>query len=363
MVNSRITNLVLPLVALATVLVWGNSVFALDVKLGGQVNQMIMYADDGDEDSSFITDNDNSSTRFNISGEEDFGNIKTGFKIELEAQRNASNRLTIDQVDDGDFEFNERWLNAYFKGAFGSVEIGKGDGAANGTTEVDLSGTSVINYSDVNATAKSFVWKNSAGTAFRNQGSEEEADLLNVGDTRDNFDGLSRNERVRYNTPDFGGFTVSFSLTNGEAFEVGGNYDSEIAGQKLGVALGYIDGGDRDAYSQYGGSISWLAPFGLNLTAAYGMRQYDEGDQEDPTNMYLKVGYKWSNHALSIEYGLTTDLAQEGDESANYGLAYVVKPWKPVELYASYRMYTLETDDQEEPEDISQLMAGTRIKF
>ncbi len=363
MENSRMKHFVLFLAVLSIVMMWGGSAAALDVELGGQVNHMVMFADDGDEDNSFIADNDNSSTRFKISGEEDFGNVKTGFKIELEAQRNASNRLTMDQVDDGDFEFNERWLEAYFTGDFGSVEIGKGDGAANGTTEVDLSGTSVINFSDINATAKSFIWKNSDGSAFRNQGGEEDPDYLNVGDTRDNFDGLSRNERVRYNTPDFGGIMASLSLTNGEAFEVAGNYDGEIAGQKLGVALGYIDGGDRKAYSQYGGSISWLAPFGLNLTAAYGMRQYDEGDQEDPTNMYLKVGYKWSNHALSVEYGLTSDLAQEGDESSNYGLAYVVKPWKPVELYASYRMYMLETDDQQDPEDISQFMAGTRIKF
>jgi hypothetical protein len=44
----------------------------------------------------------------------------------------------------------------------------------------------------------------------------------------------------------------------------------------------------------------------------------------------------------------------------------VVKPWKPVELYAAYRIYMLEVDeDLYEPdiENITQLLAGMRIKF
>lgn len=351
------------LISIAVVLTWFTLVSAMEVKVSGQVNQMAMWADDGDESDFFITDNDNSSTRFRFTGEEDFGQVKAGFKIEVEAQRNASNTLTMEQEDDGDFEFKDRYFNAYFKGNFGSVELGKGDGAANGTTEVDLSGTSVITYSDVNATANSFIWKDSDGNPYRNNGDDESPDYLDVGDTRNNFDGLSRNERLRYNTPSLGGFTASASFANGSAWEAAGVYEGEFSGQKLAAAIGYIDGGDKEAYTQYGGSVSWLASFGLNLTGAYGLRNYDEGDAEDATNMYAKVGYKWAIHALSVEYGVTTHLDLEDDESSNWGLAYVVKPWDSVEFYGSYRMFMLTADSGDDPDDISQAMAGTRIKF
>ena len=54
--------------ALAFVLTWVAPAGAMDVKVSGQVNQMVMYADDGSEDGTFITDNDNSSTRFRFDG-------------------------------------------------------------------------------------------------------------------------------------------------------------------------------------------------------------------------------------------------------------------------------------------------------
>jgi hypothetical protein len=41
---------------------------AFEAKLSGQVNQMMMWADDGNEDDFFVADNTNSSTRFRFTG-------------------------------------------------------------------------------------------------------------------------------------------------------------------------------------------------------------------------------------------------------------------------------------------------------
>lgn len=330
--------------------------FALEAKVSGQVNQMMLWADDGEEDDFFITDNDSSSTRIRFTGEETFGKVKAGFQFEIEAQRNASNRLVMEQDNDGNFagdstgfEWNDRWLNVYFDTQMGKFEIGKGDGAANNTSEQDLSGTAVVTYSDVNAT----------GGAFRYQDDGVYGSAVSA--SRDNFDGLSRNERIRYNTPVFGGLYGAASATNGEAWEVAAFYAAELYG-KVAAAVGYVDGGDRAAYSQIGGSISWLLPMGLNFTAAAGQRDNDANDR-DPFNYYLKAGYKWDIHALSVEYGLTEDLAVEGEEASNYGAAYVINPWKPVEFYVAGRNYMLDAATGDDPDDILVLMAGTRIKF
>jgi hypothetical protein len=343
--------------------------FALEAKLSGQVNQMAMWADDGDNDDFFVTDNDSSSTRIRFTGEETFGAVKAGVQVEIEAQRNASNLLTIDQNNDGSggsggFEWNDRWLNVYFDTKVGKFEIGKGDSAANNTTEVDLSGTSVITYSDINATAGGFVWRNSDGTAFRNTlTSASSPNDDSIGETRNNFDGsLSRTERLRYNTPTFGGLYLAGSVANGDAYDASVWYTAELYG-KLAAAIGFTDMAQRAAYTQAGGSISWLAPFGLNLTAAYGRRYLDNSPRNNPTSYYGKVGYKWDIHAVSVEYGVTEDLIVDEDEATNYGAAYVINPWKPVEFYAAYRIYMLDADGVDDPEDIQQVMAGTRIKF
>lgn len=354
------SNLLVVCVALAASIALMVPAHAFEANISGQVNHLVMWADNGEDSEFFIADNDNSSTRFRFTGSQDFERLTAGFTMEFEAERNSSSTLNIaegnETSDDGDFNFNDRWLEAYFQGSYGKIRIGKGSGAADGTSEVDLSGTGVIMYSAVVDTASSFEFVNEA-TGLQSG--------TTVGDTRSNFDGLSRNERVRYDTPSFAGFSAATSITNGDAWELAGRYANEFGGgHKFAAAIGYIDTNDRDTAdrTQLGLSASWLAPFGLNLTAAYGTADYDQAGREDATNYYIKVGYKWSIHAVALEYGMTEDLDQRDDESDNYGLAYVINPWKGVEFYAAGRVYKLDRTGASF-DDISQIMGGTRIKF
>jgi hypothetical protein len=326
---------------------------AFEAKLSGQVNQMMMWADDGTEDDFFVADNTNSSTRFRFTGAQAFGKVTAGFQIEMEAQRSRSNELFIGQTDDGRFNWNDRWLNAYFDTPFGKFEIGKGDGAGKAVPEIDLSGTAVITYSGVTDTSGGFAFRNADGTPFG----------ATIGQTRNNFAGLGRNERIRYNTPTFAGFWLAASMTNGEAWETSAWYAADFGGNKIAAALGYIDGRKREAYNQWSGSISWLMPFGLNLTGAFGQRDFDLAGRDNATNYYFKVGYKWDIHAVSAEYGWTEDMRINGEDSSNWGLAYVITPWKGVEFYTAYRQFMLDAAVGPDPDDIRQAMLGTRIRF
>lgn len=329
---------------------------ALEAKLSGQVNQLFMWADDGDRTDVFVADNTNSSTRFRFTASEDFGKVKIGTLLEFDAQRNRTFALSMDQNNDGAFNWNDRWLNVYFDTAFGKFEIGKGSGAADTTSEMDLSGTGVINYSGVADTAGGFEFQNNGiGTG------------TTVGDVRSNFDGIGRNERIRYNTPNFGGLTLSTSLTNGEAYEFGAFYAAEFAGNKLAAAVGYVDTnqrGDADPrVKQWSGSVSWLMPFGLNLTGAYGEQDIMVANRLKALHYYFKLGYKFDIHAFSVEYGWNENLQANSEDSSNWGVAYVITPWKPVEFYVSYRQYMLQVASGPDPDDIKQAMVGTRVKF
>jgi porin-like protein len=350
-------SILITFVSFVVVLLYFSPACAVEAKLSGQVNQLIMWADNGVDDDIFIGDNENSSTRFRFTGSEKFNGVTAGIRIEFDAERNLSSTFDIPNTGDGAFRLLDRWFDATFAGAFGKVSLGKGSGAADGTAEVDLSGTTVITYSGVNDTA--------GGFTFINKNTDLPSGTT-VGDTRSNFDGLGRNSRLRYDTPKFAGFSFAGSFTNGNAMEVSGWYTGEFGSLgKLAAAFGYVDTNERGAieYTQWDGSVAWLAPFGLNVMLAVGQRDPDAAGSVKADNGYVKVGWKFGSiHAASVEYGLTKDLDLRGDKSKNYGLAYVIKPWKSVELYAAARLYELDRSGAS-LDDISQIMAGTRIKF
>jgi len=374
--------------AVLAIMLMLSPVHAFEVTVSGQVNQMIMFADNGADNNGsefFIADNDNSGTRFRFTGEQDYGRTKIGFRLEFDAQRNASDTLDIGQDDDGTFQFLDRWLEGTFDTSFGKFSIGKGDGAADNTSQTDLSGTSVAQYAGVNDTAGDFTWTFKNGTKVNdNTGNPQvgKVDALSIGDTRSDFDGLGRNDRIRYDTPTWGGTHLAGSLTNGGAYELALFYNRQFAGEhKVALSLGYVDTENRKAlgtdldFTQFSSSISYLAPFGFNVTGSFGQRYFQNQEKAvreslnlpaESTNYYVKVGWRGGMHRVSVEYGLTRDLAEIQDtpsDSTNWGLAYVAAAWEGVELFGAYRVYQLDLKDKVNPEDLMQVYAGTRIKF
>ena len=179
----------------------------IKLAISGQVNRMVNVADDGDKTKAYHVDNDNSSTRFRLVGtgqvSEDFS---IGTNIEVEMQSNDS--ANVDQINEseGSVNFKDRKLEAVFKSKrLGTVSIGQGDTASNSTSEVDLSGASVVAYSSIS---------DLAGGLFFFDDDTNDLTTIQVKDVFSNLDGLSRKDRVRYDTPEFYGFTASASAVN-----------------------------------------------------------------------------------------------------------------------------------------------------
>jgi predicted porin len=327
-------------------------VYAVSFKISGQVNRAVEYVDNGKKSDWFHVDNDNSSTRFRFVGSEEISyGMTAGIVWESQFESNSSANIDVGQNNDGTSAFSERIMEAYFSGNWGKATIGQGSGAADGTVEVDLSGTSVITYAGVVDMASSVSFVDSSGTA-----------ITTIGSTRNQFDGLGRVDRLRYDSPKLGPVTLSASATNGDALELAARFATEMDGiGKIAAAVGYIDGKDRSPYEQLGGSVSFLHDLGINLTLSYGVRDFDNRSR-DAENYYVKLGYILGKHAISVEWGQTDDLEVVGDESSSYGAGYVFNIHNGVELYAGYRVYDLDRSGVS-TEDITVLMAGTRVKF
>ena len=344
---------------------------AVDFAISGQINRAAMYVDDGSTAKWFFVDNDNSSTRFRFTGSNDFENSwKVGIVWEVEMQSNASNKVNMDVNDTSDVHFDERKMEFWVGHKIGKAWLGQGDMASNGTAEVDLSGTDVANYSSVSDVGGSFEFQDSGDSIVKLDSTG--APILNadgdpvpisVGGSRSNFDGLSRQDRVRYDTPTFAGFTASGSVAGSSRWDAALRYAGDFGWAKLAAAGAWADFGtsSKTDDNRLSTSASMLFDFGLNLTVAYAKQKQDA---TDPWNIYGKVGYQFlEKHAASVGWGRTENYSAKDDKGDSVSLAYVFSPWKSVEFYGSYTVHMLDRDNGSDPDDINAGFVGGRVKF
>jgi hypothetical protein len=319
---------------------------AVDFTLSGQVNRLIMSVDNGVEDGIVHADNSASGTRVRIEGAGELdGGTRVGLHYETQLQSNPSDKVSVASLDsdgiggdvgDGDY-FSTRFATAWFKGSFGKLTIGQGSGAADGVAEVDKSGTAVIQYVGASNDLLGSMEYGSSG--------------VTVGDARAHFDGLGRNDNLRYDAST-GEFSFAASIGNGDKTEFSAGY----AIDSLKIRLGIWDAADSgNDVSGSAVSASWIGASGFNLTGAYG----SDDRAGDPSNVYFKIGYRAGEAAYAFDWGETSDLA--GGDATAVSVAYVRDMMQGVQVYASYRIESL--DGVAGEDDITALAGGARIKF
>jgi hypothetical protein len=346
------------LMLIAAVVVIVAPAYAINFSISGQINRAALYADDGGTGEWFFVDNSNSSTRFRFRGSNKFkGGWRVGLLWEVEMKSNPSSDVSME--DDSDIPdnvtFNERHMDIWVEKMV-TLRLGQGDTASNGTSEVDLSGTTVAAYSSVSDVGGGFEFKDN---------SQEIG--VSVGDSRSNFDGLSRRDRIRFDSPRWEGFFASGSFLGNSEWDLAARYAGDLGWARLAAAAGWADfgnssdsnGGTRDG--QFSSSASMLFKSGLNLTASYALR---DQNGTNPWNYFGKIGYKFrKKHAASVQYSRTKHLSAEDDKGGTLGLAYVFSPWRSVEFYGTYYLHMLDRDQGSDPDDIDIVMAGARVKF
>ena len=175
------------------------------------------------------------------------------------------------------------------------------------------------------------------------------------------FDALSRQNRVRYDTPNFNGLSVAISTNQGNASEFALRYKGDVGYGNLGFAVFSATAPDESATVSgndiTGGSASLMLESGLNFTFALSESEPPTGNARDATT--FKVGYKTGQHAFTVDVGEGENAAeQEGDTT---GFTYAFRPHKGVELFAMIR--TLDSTGVAGAQAIDITAIGSRIKF
>lgn len=330
------------------------------LSVSGQVNRGVLIYDDGDASDVVFVDNDNSSSRVRFVGSADVtDDISIGTNIEVEFESGESSAVTQGNQAQN-FDFAERKIEAIFTSrTFGRLSIGQGDTASNGTSEVDLSGTDVIGYSSIADMA--------GGVRFRRSDTGTLPGVA-IGDAFNNFDGDSRDDRIRYDSPRFAGVQLSGSVIRDGNWDIAGRYAQEFGDFKVGAAIGYVAfGNSASVRDQIGGSFSVLHGTGINVTFAAGSQDL-EGNNDDPFTFYVKGGYiadffSIGSTAFAIDYTETEDLARNDDEATSIG-GFIVQDLEDfgTEFYFGVRNHALDRTAVDY-EDILAVLTGARVRF
>jgi len=348
-------------VAVSSALAAPMAAHAVKYKLSGQVNRAMVFTDDGEGTDVQFVDNGSSGTRWRMKGSEDIGNgMKVGFNWEWQRQSNGSSGNAIGSGDTGDSN-TMRKAEVWFSGGWGKVSLGQGDGAGNGSVEVDLSDTWNVAYVGRDSFGGGIAWRTSSGGTI--------AGGLTHGETFSSFDAFGRYDRIRYDSPSLGPITLSVSAGQADKYEGAARWSQGLGGGQISAGLFYgkqnaTTTGGVGVKNRYGGSASYLFSFGTNLMVAYAENEPDAAGSTKAKNWYLKVGHKWGNNAVSVSYGESKDVVVGfTDKGFQIGFNHNI-PKAKVDLYAGIQGNTLDVPTGvSDVEDIYTVIVGTKLKF
>lgn len=346
----------------------------LEMTLAGTVSHAALTWDDGQNTDTYIVDNDNDGTSFELAGEvESIGgsNWSAGYLIEvgvLTAQSSEVNQID-DDAPTNTLEINEShmWVRNKHLGQVSWGEIG-GSSDVDDATEMDLSETRVVAFSGVEDVGGNFFLRRSDIKGVEGLTSVVWSDLI------DHLPGID-GSLFRYDTPIIRGVGGWAEYGQGDQWEIVLAYGDPATlqeaeeGEELGVATpqgGIIDGfqiaaaityhemnqggffgfGDGNVFDAGGdlpdnrnvaGSVSVLhEATGLNLTVAGGVRMYTDAvalnDEtlrapQDASFYYIKPGllvniFSAGHTAFYAEHGKWHDfLGRNADTEMVAGLA------------------------------------------
>jgi hypothetical protein len=330
----------------------------------GQFNPVFQSFDDGEEVTSGIVDNGNWNSRVGFTIVQPSGDItlrarfETGFGFRNSAL--VAQDFTPEWIDWQRTAL--RWFEVAGDSRYGTVSLGQGSSASDGTAGLDDSFTF---HSGATDSSDGF-------GAFRFR--KDDGKLSDVSITRVNnsFDG-ARRFRARYDTPVVGGVMLSTSYginilveeDKTDYYDVAARWTGEIGDFAVRAAVGYQwldnpDGKDTERLAGSGTIVHTPTGFNLALSA---------GQQIDGAS-YVWGRAGWRNEvfdigatSLSIDYYNGWDFLTDGAETVNYGV-YGVQTIDAlsIDVYGGVRKFTYD-DDLEDYQDAYGVLTGVRFFF
>jgi len=235
----------------ATTVRKGNRKVSLTVS--GQVNEAVIFWDDGFENNAYVVTNNMSRTRFRFVGDAKINaDWKTGYLLEIGVRyANSGNRTQLTPNAGGesnsiDIRHSAWWLE---NKQLGRIWVGETSSASDGITEINLA-NAITAGNDPSA------W----GGGYFLRKADNTLSALRWNNITPSFAGSwamdgDRNNIVRYVSPTFQGFTVSAAWGEDDMWDVALRYANEFNGVRVAAGIGYKQHSDNVGKSGADGII------------------------------------------------------------------------------------------------------------
>ena len=398
----------------------------IKVSFSGQVDRAEIYGNDGISNNFRNVDNIISSTRFRLVGEGRVNPETTlGTNLEMEIRANPSNATTLVQNAPqaaANVSPTIRQAEVFAAGLdWGDVRLGFGSTASYLTNEFDLSGSFIAHYVGFAEMDGGFAFRQKGnalvpgGPGGRLVLSPNGAFGPAVGSVFNNFGGLGRDDRVRYDTPVWEGLQFSTSYVDGGSWDAALRLGRAIGPFRViaaaayanadhrnhtpvanlgyaGVPAGFPDGASLGGVNanpsqpnladvtpsgsqQFDGSFSVLHDSGVSITMSGGVRnpRYSDplGKPLSPNLLYVKLGYQhdffnFGRTAFGVDFVQQDDLIFNGDVARGWSFGAVQNiDATATELFFTVQWETLKRslglNDHFDP--IFAAWTGARIRF
>lgn len=331
----------------------------------GQVNLAFQSFDDGTGTTSGIVDNGNWNTRlgFTVTQPVDGGTLRFRFETGLGLRSSAavSQIVTPSWIDWQRTAL--RWFEVALDSSYGTISVGQGSTASDGTAGLDDSFTFVAGATNSSDGFGSFFFRDDTGALTD----------VTIAQVNDGFGG-ARRFRIRYDTPVFNDVMLSSSYGRNvlssdddrNFYDVAVRWTGEITGFSVRTAAGYqwLDDPDGANTERFAGSVSVLhAQTGINLAVSAG------AEVDGASYVWSRAGWRtdffaFGATALSVDYYRGWDFLSDGARTENYGLYAVQSVDAPsIDLYAGWRRFTYSDRLGTAYQDADGLLIGARAHF
>ncbi|HEX5600245.1 MAG TPA: porin, partial [Hyphomicrobiaceae bacterium] len=225
----------------------------------GQVNEGVLWWDDGEESNAYVVTNENSRTRFGFRGDARINpEWSAGFLLEIGVRIANSGHVNqfvddnVASIDALDLRHSAWYIES---NRLGRVWVGHTNMATEGITEINLSNAAVVGAVDVNNFAGGFfVRLNNGRLLAAGSGDSPVLTGLRWRDLTSQFFGQAnpgdgtRANLVRYVSPTFSGFTFSASWGEDDFWDVALRYANEFNGVRVAGGIGYQKWTDGNSF-------------------------------------------------------------------------------------------------------------------
>jgi hypothetical protein len=352
-----------------------NSKDQVSLKVTGQFSTEASMVDDGFSQRVRHSDANFSSSRFRFLADSKVNaNLKVRGVAEIAMNDNRNSASNARGAAHGGRSGNDvqtRKTELIFThNQLGRVYMGAGSAGADGVMNINTHGV----YSSL----PGFMGLIASGHQFKSD--KDTLSGASLGGQFADLDFNSRQQRIRYDTPNIGGFMVTMSHNDDQTVEAALRFSGKAGGTKIkaGAGVAHATGSGEAFEHQLGAQISMAHNSGIGITMGCGFQKRNaqvtvNGVQEqdnDRTGCHTQGHFKRKFNSLGastivVEYDRKNNMQNYGDVATGIGVNFHQHVTAAaLEVWVKYSNFDLKQEvGTATVKDIDIISLGTRMKF